>query len=174
MQRRSGISCVFLSVLSASSGCTQEDEWEDAGPPAVSDYALEEKRSSLRGIEFLTVTDRTSPADWLAAVETDSEPPPASQVRRFEAILRRVDPKFHEDTRMIGNRTVQLHRMLTEEGIMAGLLDILRGLERIGGDTQFSNYGELCAHYFNLRASGRSHQQTVMVLHASRTGGSKQ
>lgn len=159
-----GIFGSLLLALLACPGCEQETEWEDTGDHQSATYAERARSSSLRAEELLGVMNRAPPARWLAAIEQGNERPSASQVRVFGYALERLDGKFYEDDRMIGNRTVQLHRMLKEEGIDTSLLNILRGFASISKDARLKNYGELCAHYFNLRAGGRNHQGTVLAL----------
>lgn len=159
-----GIARSLLFALMACVGCGQETEWEDTSGHESVTYNEQARSSFLRAEEFLLVTNRTPPARWLAAIEQGNEQPSASQLRVFEDALERLDGKFYEDDRMIGNRTVQLHRMLKEEGMDTSLLNILRGFASISKEVRLKNYGELCAHYFNLRAGGRDHPDTVLAL----------
>lgn len=163
-----------MGALAAISGCGNEDDWQDAGSNAtnVPERPHQGSPSQSNATEFLPVTDRTPPAKWLAALEQSGkhQPDPA-RIRAFDEILKRLDERFYEDARMIGNRTVQLQHMLREEDIQVEFMDILNGLERISSIAVLKNYGELCAHYFNIRVNGQSHADTVLALLKINEGG---
>lgn len=163
-----------MCVLAAVSGCGNEDDWQDDGSSAanVTGRPQHESLSQSDATEYLPVTDRTPPAKWLASLEQrDKHQSDPARIRAFDAVLNRLDTRFYEDARMIGNRTAQLRNMLREEGITAEFMDILNGLERVSRVGEVKSYGELCAHYFNTRVSGRSHAETVLALLKLHVGG---
>ncbi|WGF90369.1 hypothetical protein [Marinivivus vitaminiproducens] len=116
--------------------------------------------------DWLDVKDPMSPDRWLASrqagellTETD---PSVTQARRLLFI---AGTRFSESPRMIANRTVQISEMLhadapdeTPMAVLEGLTDVV---ERNASKTPF---GELCQHYYNLRAQGLDRIEALGAL----------
>ena len=119
--------------------------------------------------DWLTPTDGTDPARWLAGREAGRPlPTEAAEVRGLRDSLDRARSAFVEDKRMIANRTVQLGQMLSEIGkseSYRGLIDGLGGIASVRGRHK-SLYGEMCQHYYNTRAQGADHATALARLEA--------
>ncbi|MEE7457341.1 MxaH protein [Methylorubrum populi] len=119
--------------------------------------------------DWLTPTDGTDPARWLAGREAGRPlPAEAAEVRGLRDSLDRARSAFVEDRRMIANRTVQLGQMLAEIGKpepYRGLIDGLGAIASLRGRHK-SLYGEMCQHYYNTRAQGADHATALARLEA--------
>lgn len=116
--------------------------------------------------EILTVADPTPPEEWLASVNRLSYgAEDESRAPYYRRLLNRIQPHVHEDRRMIANRSVQTSRTLRDNGIETSTDQILESFaEQLDDATDHYVYGELCAHYGNLRMQGIPHQQAVEIL----------
>jgi hypothetical protein len=115
---------------------------------------------------WLRANDHVDPAQWLASREAGRElsANDAAVDKMREAILA-ARLHFIESHRMLANRTVQIGKMLAEEGKgegYAGLLYALTEVAKAAGQRQ--TYGELCHHYFNLRHKGVSRDDALRLL----------
>ncbi|KQQ18178.1 MxaH protein [Methylobacterium sp. Leaf123] len=119
--------------------------------------------------DWLSPTDGTDPARWLAGREAGHPlPGDAAEVRDLRESLDRARSAFVEDKRMIANRTVQLGQMLSEIGkteSYRGLIDGLGAIASVRGRHK-SLYGEMCQHYYNTRAQGADHATALTRLEA--------
>lgn len=119
--------------------------------------------------DWLSPTDGTDPARWLAGREAGHPlPADAAAVRDIRESLDRARSAFVEDKRMIANRTVQLGQMLSEIGkpeSYRGLIDGLGAIAAVRGRHK-SLYGEMCQHYYNTRAQGADHAAALARLEA--------
>jgi hypothetical protein len=116
---------------------------------------------------WLSPTDGTDPARWLAGREAGHPVPAGSEpVRALQDALAEARTSFIEDPRMIANRTVQLGQMLAEAGIGEGYGAILDGLGGIAAERgrRKSLYGEMCQHYYNARMQGADHAAALARL----------
>jgi hypothetical protein len=90
-------------------------------------------------------------------------------------VIARLDERYLEDPRMLANRTVQLMRMLREVGKEVELMTLLVDFSEltVGREGREDQFGEKCAHYFNLRRSGVTHADAIaeLVRAASIRGG---
>lgn len=122
--------------------------------------------------DWLERADAVPPEVWLAAHTT-----PPADAARLAALLKEADVLFDETPRMLANRTAQLQRMLAEAAMAEAPQDLLEGFIRVartGGraDAQTLGrqrpgrlgFGDLCQHYFNLRAQGLSHAAALEAL----------
>ncbi len=151
---------LLLLPLLALTACGSEEP-RDEGQAVVARTS----ESELPG--WLTPTDGTDPARWLAGREAGRPlPDDAPEVAAMRASLKAARTGFVEDPRMMANRTVQLGQMLTEIGkseSYRGLIDGLGGIAAKRGRHK-SLYGELVQHYYNARAQGADHDAALAQL----------
>lgn len=115
---------------------------------------------------WLGLGDGTPPELWLAGRAAGhpvaAEDPQVAILRR---LLSDAAPRFNESTRMIANRTAQLEAMLAEKGISESPQSLLAGfLGASAAGAAPRDYGGLCQHYFNLRATGASRADALDAL----------
>lgn len=118
---------------------------------------------------WLTPTDGTDPARWLAGREAGRPLPDGSpEVAAMRASLKEARTGFVEDPRMMANRTVQLGQMLAEIGKPEPYRSLIEGLGGIAGKRgrHKSLYGEMVQHYYNARAQGADHDGALAQLAA--------
>jgi hypothetical protein len=158
-----------LSLLSACDRGETSGEASSAGPDRVDDAAIVALTAEDHLSDWLSPTDGSDPARWLAGREAGHPlPGDAAQVRELRNSLDRVGSAFVEDKRMIANRTVQLGQMLSEIGkpeSYRGLIDGLGAIAALRGRHK-SLYGEMCQHYYNTRAQGADHATALTRLEA--------
>jgi hypothetical protein len=116
---------------------------------------------------WLSPTDGTDPARWLAGREAGHSVPAGSDsVRALQDALAEARTVFIEDPRMIANRTAQLEQMLAEIGKTERSASLLTGFSAVAArrGRHKSLYGEMCQHYFNTRARGIDHAAALALL----------
>lgn len=116
---------------------------------------------------WLTPTDGTDPARWLAGREAGHPlPDDAPEVAAMRASLKTARTAFVEDPRMMANRTVQLGQMLAEIGKTESYRSLIDGLGGIAlpRGRHKSLYGEMVQHYYNARAQGADHDGALAQL----------
>lgn len=119
--------------------------------------------------DWLERADGVAPEAWLAARST----PPADPAR-MAALLKEADALFDETPRMLANRTAQLQRMLAEKALMEAPQDLLEDFIRLAREDGRTRgrfgFGDLCQHYFNLRAAGLGRGAALEALALARAG----
>lgn len=149
---------VLVSCL-LSAACGKEERASDAND-------VIEAHEAKSGGPWLSATDKTDPALWLASREVGHEHIADDvTVGRMRAALLAARPHFLETDRMLANRTAQIGKMLAEDGRAedyAGLLEALSNIAAIAGQKQ--TYGELCQHYFNLRHKNVTREDALRLL----------
>ncbi|MCJ2059882.1 MxaH protein [Methylobacterium sp. J-048] len=116
---------------------------------------------------WLSPTDGTDPARWLAGREVGHPLPAGTEpVRTMQEALTEAKAGFIEDPRMIANRTAQLGLMLAEIGRTERYARLLTGFSTVAArrGRHKSLYGEMCQHYFNTRARGVDHAAALALL----------
>jgi hypothetical protein len=116
---------------------------------------------------WLSPTDGTDLARWLASREAGHPVPPGSEsVRALQDALAEARTGFIEDPRMIANRTAQLGQMLAEIGKTERYALLMAGFSTVAArrGRHKSLYGEMCQHYFNTRARGIDHAAALALL----------
>ncbi|MEH3120161.1 MAG: MxaH protein [Methylorubrum populi] len=160
-----------LAALLILSACDRggEDAGQSSGRSSGDDRAVVASTSEDRLPDWLSPTDGSDPARWLAGREAGHPlPGDAAEVGGMRESLDRARSAFVEDKRMIANRTVQLGQMLSEIGkpeSYRGLLDGLGEIAAVRGRHK-SLYGEMCQHYYNTRAQGADHATALARLEA--------
>ncbi|HEV2543227.1 MAG TPA: MxaH protein [Methylobacterium sp.] len=159
-----------LLLLSACDrGAETSTETASAAPDRGDDGAIVASTAEDHLPDWLSPTDGTDPARWLAGREAGHPlPADAAAVRDLRESLDRARSAFVEDKRMIANRTVQLGQMLSEIGkteSYRGLIDGLGAIAALRGRHK-SLYGEMCQHYYNTRAQGADHATALARLEA--------
>jgi hypothetical protein len=149
-----------LAVLMVSA-CDRGGEAENA------DQAVVARTSETELPAWLSPTDGTDPARWLAGREAGHPlPADAEPVRAMRTALNGAAGGFIEDPRMIANRTVQLGQMLAEVGKGERYRALIDGLGQIAArhGRHKRLYGEMCQHYFNTRNRGLGHAAALADL----------
>ncbi|AMB47356.1 hypothetical protein [Methylobacterium sp. AMS5] len=162
-----------LAALLVLSACDRGGETSgaasNAAPDRGDDGAVVASTSEDHLADWLSPTDGTDPARWLAGREAGHPlPADAAAVRELREALDRARSAFVEDKRMIANRTVQLGQMLSEIGkteSYRSLIDGLGGIASVRGRHK-SLYGEMCQHYYNTRSQGADHAAALARLEA--------
>ncbi|CAO4182127.1 MxaH protein [Methylorubrum aminovorans] len=159
-----------LLLLSACDrGAETSTETASTAPDRGDDGAIVASTAEDHLPDWLSPTDGTDPARWLAGREAGHPlPADAAAVRDLRESLDRARSAFVEDKRMIANRTVQLGQMLSEIGkteSYRGLIDGLGAIAALRGRHK-SLYGEMCQHYYNTRAQGADHATALARLEA--------
>lgn len=114
---------------------------------------------------WLSPTDRTEPAVWLARHAAGGQPVDPSALVALRASLAEARGRFVEDPRMVANRTMQLEAMLAEIRVAespAALIADLAGVAAASGRRQL--YGEMCQHYVTVRRDGHSREAALARL----------
>lgn len=149
-------------ALAMLAGCGEEErEQRDREPGAVA------ARSDRPAAEtaWLTPTDPTEPAVWLARRTNGGQPGDPAALGALRASLAEARGRFVEDPRMVANRTAQLETMLAEIGVRespATLISDLAGVSAVSGRRQL--YGEMCQHYVTVRRDGLSREAALERL----------
>lgn len=157
-----------LLILSACDRGEPSGEASNAAPDrGDDDGAIVASTSEDHLPDWLSPTDGTDPARWLAGREAGHPlPGDAAAVRELRESLDKARSAFVEDKRMIANRTVQLGQMLSEIGkteSYRGLIDGLGAIASARGRHK-SLYGEMCQHYYNTRSQGADHATALTRL----------
>lgn len=147
----------------AGCGGEEEREREPGAIAARSDRAAPETA-------WLSPTDRTEPAVWLARHAAGGQPVDPSALVALRGSLAEARGRFVEDPRMVANRTMQLEAMLAEIQIPenqvaespAALIADLAGVAAASGRRQL--YGEMCQHYVTVRRDGHSREAALARL----------
>lgn len=142
----------------AGCGGEEEREREPGAIAARSDRAAPETA-------WLSPTDRTEPAVWLARHAAGGQPVDPSALVALRASLAEARGRFVEDPRMVANRTMQLEAMLAEIRVAespAALIADLAGVAAASGRRQL--YGEMCQHYVTVRRDGLSREAALARL----------
>lgn len=142
----------------AGCGGEEEREREPGTVAARGDQAAPETA-------WLSPTDRTEPAVWLARHAAGGQPVDAAALGALRASLAEARGRFVEDPRMVANRTMQLEAMLAEIRIAEGpaaLIADLAGVAAASGRRQL--YGEMCQHYVTVRRDGLSREAALARL----------
>lgn len=142
----------------AGCGGEEEREREPGAIAARSDRAAPETA-------WLSPTDRTEPAVWLARHAAGGQSVDPSALVALRASLAEARGRFVEDPRMVANRTMQLEAMLAEIRIAEGpaaLIADLAGVAAASGRRQL--YGEMCQHYVTVRRDGLSREAALARL----------
>ena len=120
---------------------------------------------------WLSPTDATEPALWLASREAGSDVDPSDPaVADWQARLADADERFGETDRMIANRAAQLETMLGEINVTEPAREILADFSGLAAKGSRSGFSDLCQHYYNLRVRGLSRDAALAALR-SETGG---
>ena len=150
----------LLILTACDRGGEPSGEAATAAPDRGDDGAIVASTSEDHLPDWLSPTDGTDPARWLAGREAGHPlPADAAAVRELRESLDGARSAFVEDKRMIANRTVQLGQMLSEIGkteSYRGLIDGLGAVASVRGRHK-SLYGEMCQHYYNTRVQGADH-----------------
>lgn len=172
------VACLLMASGALALGsCSEEEErrpvastapsTEASGQPSARQTAEPAPPAHRDGPSraWLDLGDATAPEVFLA---TQSVPPGRSaspeMVAELSALLGTADAMFDENRRMVANRTLQLERMLGDISIQESPQALLQGFIAVGRRARRVGYGELCHHYFNLRASGASRQEALAAL----------
>jgi hypothetical protein len=158
---RGAVRLSVLVLLMPLAACARGDD------DAKTDDAVVARTSETDLAAWLTPTDGTDPARWLAGREAGhplaNDAPPVQSMRTS---LARAAESFVEDRRMIANRTVQLGQMLSEIRVGEDYRNLLDGLGQVAAarGRHKSLYGEMCQHYFNIRNRGLGHAAALAEL----------
>jgi hypothetical protein len=154
----------WLGLCLALGAC---DKGEEAGA-SRDEQTVVATSSDAAVAPWLSTTDATEPARWLAAREGGGPAPGTdSREAHLRRSLARAKTSFIEDPRMIANRTVQLAQMLAESGKREPYADLLDGLEAVAAATRRKQlYGEMCQHYYNTRQQGADRAAALATLTA--------
>lgn len=158
-----------LLLLSACDRGETSGETSSAASDRGDDGAIVASTSEDHLPDWLSPTDGTDPARWLAGREAGHPlPGDAAAVRELRESLDRARSAFVEDKRMIANRTVQLGQMLSEIGKTESYRALIDGLGEVASvrGRHKSLYGEMCQHYYNTRAQGADHATALARLEA--------
>ncbi|WP_330085040.1 hypothetical protein [Methylocystis iwaonis] len=125
-----------------------------------------EAQEAKSGGPWLSATDNTDPALWLARREAGHDGVAGEvAVGRMRAALLAARPHFLETDRMLANRTAQTGKMLAEDGRAEGYADLLEALSNVAAEAgQKQTYGVLCQHYFNLRHKHVTREDALRLL----------
>ncbi|SFM17430.1 MxaH protein [Methylobacterium pseudosasicola] len=164
----------LASLILAGLAVAACDRSQDSGAEDSQVVVASTSESELPA--WLSPTDGTDPARWLAGREAGHPLPAGSEpVRAMQDALAEARTGFIEDPRMIANRTAQLGQMLAEIGKTERYALLLTGFSTVAArrGRHKSLYGEMCQHYFNTRARGVDHAAALALLadrFAPRTG----
>lgn len=150
------------AVLLALSGCDDAPVAPETAAPPTGELAA---RGGAPSNDWLTIDDVRSPAFWL--IERSSgrdfvgDDP---RVKVVESALDEAQAVFHENRRMLANRTAQLADVSGEEGepiLPETLLEDLSYPDKKGGKAWF---GVRAQAYIVLRQTGSSHAQAIATM----------
>jgi hypothetical protein len=158
--------CVILGLTLAA--CSPDEE-QHSSPPQASGKPLEPPGSP----DWLGPQSRTSPAQWLASREEKADPSAEHPVAGYELLLAEAAQRFQEEPRMIVNRAAQLQAMLAANGVKESAGSVIEALTNTVGEGRLHGFGELCQHYYNLRAGGYNRQDALKALQKAHEGRSR-
>ncbi|WP_374309076.1 hypothetical protein [Methylocella sp.] len=135
-----------------------------AAPLASCDAPPEPERRKLPAQERLEAPDwlpagtRIDPAWWLASRRIGGPAPKDDKmIEIYRNFLVQGERQFHEEQRMIANRTVQTAQALADHGISETYDSLLDGFTSLADFTGGKLlYGQICQHYLNLRERGET------------------
>lgn len=141
---------------------------EEPAPPKEAEAhapAKEREPFAALGRTWLDVSDKISPAVWLASREAGrdvsaNDPAAAS----FRGLLAEADARFTEGPRMIANRAIQVQSMLAERGVKETPREVIEGLVSIGAVGERAGFGETCQHYVNARSNVATRAEALEAL----------
>ncbi|MBB3769551.1 hypothetical protein FHS55_000137 [Angulomicrobium tetraedrale] len=143
-------------LLAGCPGETTPETRERVAAPAVDTIARK---------DWLSPTDPTDPALWLASREAGRDvAPTAPAVGRWNGVLQDADERFGESARMIANRAAQLETMLRERGIDEPARELVADFARLADKGSRSGFSDLCQHYDNLRKQGLTRADALARL----------
>lgn len=154
------------AVVVALAGCSDERE------PERRERVAAPAGDAVARLTWLSPTDGTEPALWLASREAGSDVAPSDPaVADWRARLADADDRFGETDRMIANRAVQLETMLGEIKVAEPARELLADFSGLAAKGSRSGFSDLCQHYYNLRARGLSRDAALAALRSE--GGGK-
>ena len=154
---------VVAFALAGCPGETEPERKERVPAPAGNSSARK---------TWLEPTDALGPDVWMASREAGSDLALSSPaVAAWRGLLSDADSRFDETDRMIANRTVQLEGMLREIGVRESAQDILHAFMPLAAKGSRRGYGDLCQHYYNLRAQGTGRGAALASLRDARSAG---
>lgn len=123
--------------------------------------------------KWLEPTDPLPPEAWMASREAGADVTASSpEAAGWRALLADADSRFDETDRMIANRAAQLEDMLRGIGVRESARDIVIAFMPLAAKGSRRGFGDLCQHYYNLRAQGRDRDAALAALReAGGTGG---
>lgn len=151
MLRSTGLLLLCIALLAA--GDNDSHASADAFKPVVSADA----RAPEPGQHWLDNDSGLLPERWPVTQITDA--PVAAddaQVQQIGQHFDRLDPLFAESRRMLANRSLQLHRALTEAGIDEPMDATLEVFAQARADHIVGNFSQYSAYYTTLRQQGVS------------------
>lgn len=162
--------CGVLAL--ASCGEEEERRPSASSAPASGPSALQPAPARpAPARDWLEVGDHTPPEVFLATLSSRSGTSPSPEaLAELATLLGTADSLFEENRRMVANRTLQLERMLAGLSLVEPPQALLEGFIAVGRSARRVGYGELCQHYFNLRAAGASRQEALAALGAPAGG----
>jgi hypothetical protein len=156
------VSAACAASLILLAACSDEPGSETPPPPAPS----VEAKIAIHSIKWLRQTDHLAPEQWLASRQAghdlDANDPAVDSMRHT---LEVAATRFRDHPRMIANRAVQLHAMLTEKHIEEDVPSIIRTLCEVPGNTRnVESFASLTQQYYNLRINGVDKAQAILAL----------
>lgn len=148
-------------------GCSDENESERRERvPVPQGHASVQKR-------WLEPTDPLQPEVWMASREAGADVAASSpEAAGWRALLADADSRFDETDRMIANRAAQLEDMLRGIGVHERAREIVIAFMPLAAKGSRRGFGDLCQHYYNLRAQGADRAAALAALRgAGGTGG---
>lgn len=148
-------------------GCSDESESERRERVSAPQGHLSAQKS------WLEPTDLLRPEIWMASREAGAEVAASSpEVVGWRGLLEDADSRFDETDRMIANRAVQLEDMLRGIGVRESAREIVEAFVPLAAKGSRRGFGDLCQHYYNLRAQGADRAAALAALRgAGGTGG---
>jgi hypothetical protein len=160
------LSLTVCAILGLSLSACSPDEEQHSSPPQASGKPLEPSGPP----DWLGPQSRTSPAQWLASREEKANPSTEHPVAEYERLLSEATNRFQEEPRMIANRAAQLQAMLAANGVEESVGSVIEALTNTVGEGRLHGFGELCQHYYNLRAGGYNRQDALKALRKAHEG----
>jgi hypothetical protein len=153
--------CALGTGLAVLGGCDGQIDSSHSKSAIPSQSA-----ATIAGKRRLEINDPTPPELWLASREAKSDLLlSAPQVEVFRDLLAQAGRRYVETPRMIANRAVQLEEMLAARGIQENARLAIEGLIAIREDDgDRRSFGEAVQHYFNIRTTAVSREQTLRSL----------
>lgn len=117
-----------------------------------------------KAIEYDEASESESMKYRLACIDAGYNlPRNDGSIEKFRILLQKLNAKFIENEKQIGDISISIKFLLRDEGIQESLLNIMKGMNQLFfGTPEDMKYADYTRLYLNMRKKGYSHNNTIM------------